>query len=68
MMQEKSKLEECRSLICSAQDFLARHSQSLDEGKDLQTQGEPCSLKLPDWLKTGGLLIFSLKRTRPAFA
>ena len=53
--QEKLRLEECRILTCSARDFLARHSQSLDGGKDLQTQGEPCSLKLPDWL------IFSLK-------
>ena len=59
--QEKLRLEECRILTCSARDFLARHSQSLDGGKDLQTQGEPCSLKLPDWLKPDGLLIFSLK-------
>lgn len=59
--QETSRLEECRILICSAQDFLARHSQSLDGGKGLQTQGEPCSLRLPDWLEPNGLLIFSLK-------
>ena len=42
-------------------DFLARHSQSLDEGKDLPMQEEPFSLKLPDWLQTNDLRIFSLK-------
>ena len=60
-MQEKLKQEPCRTLIFYVRDFLARHSQSLDEGKDLPMQEEPFSLKLPDWLQTNDLRIFSLK-------
>ena len=48
-------------LISCARGFLARHFPSLESGKGLQTQGGPCSLRLPDWLKPDGLLMFSLK-------
>ncbi len=61
MTQEILKQNECRTLIFYVRDFLARHSQSLDEGKDLPMQEEPFSLKLPDWLQTNDLRIFSLK-------
>ncbi len=61
MTREQLKLEECRALISCARDFLARHSLSPENGKGLPTQGEPCSLRLPDWLKPDSLLIFSLK-------
>ena len=61
MMQEILKQNECRTLIFYVRDFLARHSQSLDEGKDLPMQEEPFSSKLPDWLQTNDLRIFSLK-------
>ena len=61
MTQEQLKQEECQALISCARDFLARHSLSLENGKGLLTQEEPCSLRLPDWLKPDGLLIFSLK-------
>ena len=52
MTQEILKQNECRTLIFYARDFLARHSPSLDEGKDLPMQEEPFSSKLPDWLQT----------------
>ena len=61
MTQEILKQNECRTLIFYARDFLARHSPSLDEGKDLPMQEEPFALKLPDWLQTNDLRIFSLK-------
>lgn len=61
MTQEILKQNECRTLIFYARDFLARHSPSLDEGKDLPMQEEPFSSKLPDWLQTNDLRIFSLK-------
>ena len=61
MTQEILKQNECRTLIFYVRDFLARHSQSLDEGKDLPMQEEPFSSKLPDWLQTNDLRIFSLK-------
>ena len=61
MTQEQSNQNECQILIYSVQDFLARHSQSLDEGKDLPMQEEPFSLKLPDWLQTNDLRIFLLE-------
>ena len=61
MTQQKLKQEECRILISSVQDFLARHSLLLESGEDLKMPEEPCSLKWPDWLQQNGLLIFSLK-------
>ena len=68
MTQEILKQNECRTLIFYARDFLARHSPSLDEGKDLPMQEEPFSSKLPDWLQTNDLRIFSLKTYPSAFA
>ena len=68
MTQEILKQNECRTLVFYVRDFLARHSQLLDEGKDLPMQEEPFSLKLPDWLQTNDLRIFSLKTYPSAFA
>ena len=45
MTQEILKQNECQTLIFYVRDFLARHSLSLDEGKDLPMQEEPFSLK-----------------------
>ena len=61
MTQETLKLNECQTLICCAQDFLAKHSLSPESGKDLQMPEELCSLRLPDWLQTNDLRILSLK-------
>ena len=60
-MQEKLKQEPCRTLIFYAQDFLARLSPSLENVEALAMPEEPCSLKLPDWLQTNDLRIFSLR-------
>ncbi len=60
-MQEQLKQEECRTLICYAQDFLARHSQSPESGEDLKMPEEPFSLRSPEWLKISVLLMFSLR-------
>lgn len=61
MTQEQSKQTECQTLIFYVQDFLARHSLSPENGKDLQMPEELCSLRLPDWLQTNDLRISSLK-------
>ena len=61
VMHEQLNQNECRILICSVQDFLARHSLSPESGKDLQMPEELCSSRLPDWLQTSDLRISSLK-------
>ena len=58
---EKLTPELCRTLICSAPVFRANPSVSLENAGDSQTQGVPCSLRLPDWLKPGDLRIFGLR-------
>ena len=59
--QQISRQQPCRTLIFYVQDFLARLSPSQENGKGLAMPGEPCSFKLPDWLQTNDLRIFSLK-------
>ncbi len=61
MTQEILKQEPCRTLIFYVQDFLARLSPSPENVQVLVMPEEPCSLKLPDWLQTNDLRIFSLK-------
>jgi len=61
MTQEQSKQNECQTLIYYVQDFLARHSLSPESEEDLQMPEELCSSRLPDWLQTNDLRIFSLK-------
>ena len=61
MTQEQSKLNECRTLIFYARDFLARHSLSPESEKDLQMQEELSFLKLPGFLKLKDPRILSLK-------
>ena len=61
MTQEQSNQNECQILIYSVQDFLARLSPSPENVQVLVMPEEPCSLKLPDWLQTNDLRIFSLK-------
>ena len=61
VMHEQLNQNECRILICSVQDFLARHSLSPESGKDLQMQEEPSFSRLPGFLKLKDPIILSLK-------
>ena len=61
VMHEQLNQNECRILICSVQDFLARHSLSPESEKDLQMQEELSFLKLPGFLKLKDPRILSLK-------
>ena len=61
VMHEQLNQNECRILICSVQDFLARHSLSPESEKDLQMQEEPSFSRLPGFLKLKDPSILSLK-------
>ena len=61
VMHEQLNQNECRILIYSVQDFLARHSLSPESEKDLLTQEELSFLKLPGFLKLKDPRILSLK-------
>ncbi len=60
-MQEQSTPMKCQTSTCSVPDFLAKASLLRENGLDSKTREEPFSLKLPDWLQTNDLRIFSLK-------
>ena len=61
VMHEQLNQNECRILICSVQDFLARHSLSPESGKDLQMQEEPSFSRLLGFSKLKDPSILSLK-------
>lgn len=54
-ISEKQTPPTCPTSTCSAADFLARASALPEAAADSTTQGAPCSLSLPDWLKPGTL-------------
>ena len=53
-----------QTLIYSLEDFLVRHSQSLEKGKDLPIQEVHCFSTLQELLKLKDLALFSLKTLR----
>ena len=58
---QKLTPELCRTLISSAPVFRASPTVSVENAGDSRTPGEPCSLKLPDWLKPNDLRFYVLK-------
>ena len=54
VMHEQLNQNECRILIYSVQDFLARHSLSPESEKDLLTQEELSFFEWPGFLKLKG--------------
>ncbi len=58
MTQEQSNQNECQILIYYVQDFLARHSLSLESGKDLQMQEEPSFFEIARLLEAKRPCVF----------
>ena len=48
----------------SVEDFLAKHSVLLENGKDFKTLEAPCFLRLQEYLKLKDLNLFSLKMSK----
>lgn len=61
MTQETCSRTTCRDSTSYAEDFLARLSQSLENGPGSQTREELSSLRSPGWLGQSDLTIFYLK-------
>ena len=61
MTQQKSSPRTCRISTLFAEDFLANHSRLPENGEDLKTPEEPCSLKLLGSLPLKDLSICCLK-------
>jgi len=53
-----------QTLICSVEDFLAKHSQSLENAEDLKTLEVRCFLKLREFLKLKDLKLYSSKTSK----
>ena len=61
---QKLKQINFQTLICSVEDFLANHSQSLEKGKVLMIPEARCFLKLQEFLKLKDLKLYCLKTSR----
>ena len=53
-----------QTLICSVEDFLANHSQSLENGEVLKIPEGQCFLRLQEYLKLKDLKLYSLKTSK----
>ena len=63
-MRLKSTPMTYQTLICSVEDFLARHSRLLERGKASKISGVQCFLRLREFLKLKDLKLYSLKTSR----
>ena len=63
-MQQKSIQVNYQNLICSVEDFLVKHSQSLESGEVLKIPEVQCFLKLQEYLKLKDLKLYSLKTSK----
>ena len=61
---EPSQLITFQSIICSLEDFLAKHSASLENEEVLKIPEAHCFLRLQEYLKLKDLHIFYLKTSR----
>lgn len=62
--QQKLTQKNYQTLICSVEDFLAKHSQSLENGEVSKIPEEHSFLILQELLKLKDLKLFSLKMSR----
>jgi len=63
-MQQKLSQVSYQTLICSVEDFLAKHSQSLEKGEVSKIPGAHCFLTLQEYLKLKDLKLCSLKTSK----
>src|SRR3990167_3120069 len=63
-MLSKSTPISFQTLICSVEDFLASHSQSLESGEVSRIPEAQCFLRLQEYLKLKDLSLFSLKMSK----
>ena len=63
-MQQKLDQNNYQTLICSAEDFLVKHSQSLEKGEVSRIQEDPCFLRLQEYLNAKDLKLYSLKTSK----
>jgi len=62
--QQKLSQKNYQTLICSVEDFLAKHSQSLENGEVFKIPEEHSFLILQELLKLKDLKLFSLKMSK----
>jgi len=61
---QKSIQANYQTLICSVEDFLAKHSQSLEKGEVLKIPEVQCFLRLREYLKLKDLKLYSSKTSK----